>query len=84
MNSQIEFHDGLNGSGLFSQAIMESGSAFGGGVSLCNYRNSSIALAITLGCATADQWNSGQNFAVGFKLLNIREFQLNTIDQTMS
>ncbi|PAV73602.1 hypothetical protein WR25_00782 [Diploscapter pachys] len=49
--------------GLFNQAIMQSGSAFGGGVSLCDYRNSSIQLAMTLGCTTADQWNSGQNFA---------------------
>ncbi|PAV81721.1 hypothetical protein WR25_15374 isoform A [Diploscapter pachys] len=49
--------------GLFNQAILQSGSAFGGGVSQCGYRNSSLQLAMTLGCTTADQWNSGQNFA---------------------
>lgn len=43
---------------------MESGSSFGGGVAMCDASNSSVQLAIGVGCATVDTWNSGKHFEV--------------------
>ena len=43
---------------------MESGSSFGGGVSMCDSSNSSLQLAVKVGCATVDTWNSGKHFEV--------------------
>ncbi|PAV86251.1 hypothetical protein WR25_23900 [Diploscapter pachys] len=48
--------------GYFNQVIMESGSSFGGGVSMCDSSNSSLQLAVKVECATVDTWNSGKHF----------------------
>lgn len=50
--------------GLFNQSIHESGSAFGAAVMSYSQktRNTSKQLSIKLGCATAEQWDSGTNF----------------------
>ncbi|KAF1749299.1 hypothetical protein GCK72_025766 [Caenorhabditis remanei] len=49
---------------LFKQSIHESGSAFGAAVMSYSEktRSTSRQLSVKLGCATADQWNNGQNF----------------------
>ncbi|PAV86585.1 hypothetical protein WR25_12987 [Diploscapter pachys] len=62
--------------GLFNQMIIESGSAFG--AALMSYsdrtRNTSLALAMQLGCATgADQWNSN-NFPQIMSCLRSKSF----------
>ncbi|CAJ0585344.1 unnamed protein product, partial [Mesorhabditis spiculigera] len=51
-------------SGLYSQLIQESGSAFGAAVMSYSdqTRDTSKQLAIKLGCATADEWNQGHSF----------------------
>ncbi|CAI5454427.1 unnamed protein product [Caenorhabditis angaria] len=72
--------------GLYKQAIMESGSAFGAAIMSYSQktRDTSKQLSIKANCATSDRWESGTDFGIILNCLRgLTLNQINTIDRSL-